>query len=47
MFDDAAAMGSWEAYFEAVYQRVDKKMLDEDKKRYQGEFFARRLPGLC
>lgn len=36
MFDDAAAMGSWDAYFEAVYQRVDKKMLDEDKKRYQG-----------
>ncbi|GHJ89464.1 hypothetical protein NliqN6_5866 [Naganishia liquefaciens] len=36
MFEDAAAMGSWEAYFEAVYQRVDKKMLDEDKKRYQG-----------
>lgn len=42
MFDDAAAMGSWEAYFEAVYQRVDKKMLDEDKKLYQGE--SPRLP---
>ncbi|KAJ9107162.1 hypothetical protein QFC19_002822 [Naganishia cerealis] len=35
MFDDAAAMGSWEAYFSAMYQKVDKKMLDEDKKRYQ------------
>lgn len=40
MFDDAEGMGSWEAYFEAVYQRVDKKMLDEDKKRYQGTSFS-------
>jgi DnaJ family protein C protein 9 len=36
MFDDASAMGSWEAYFAAVYQKVDKKMLDEDRERYQG-----------
>lgn len=36
MFDDASAMGSWEAYFAAVYQKVDKKMLDEDRQRYQG-----------
>lgn len=36
MFDDAASMGSWEAYFAAVYQKVDKKMLDEDRERYQG-----------
>ncbi|KAJ9112673.1 hypothetical protein QFC22_006175 [Naganishia vaughanmartiniae] len=36
MFDDASAMGSWEAYFSAMYQKVDRKMLDEDKKRYQG-----------
>ncbi|KAJ9095301.1 hypothetical protein QFC21_005667 [Naganishia friedmannii] len=37
MFDDASAMGSWEAYFSAMYQKVDRKMLDEDKNRYQGK----------
>ncbi|WVN86184.1 uncharacterized protein L203_101345 [Cryptococcus depauperatus CBS 7841] len=26
----------WEAYFESLYKRVDRKMLDEDKKKYQG-----------
>ena len=33
----APADGGWEAYFEAVFKRVDKKILDEDKARYQGE----------
>lgn len=41
MFDDAASMGSWEAYFAAIYQKVDKKMLDEDRKRYQGLSLSR------
>lgn len=35
-FADAEAMG-WDAYFESLYQKVDRRMLDEDKKRYQGE----------
>ena len=27
----------WDAYFETLFQRIDRKMLDEDKVRYQGE----------
>ncbi|ORY35822.1 hypothetical protein BCR39DRAFT_512410 [Naematelia encephala] len=34
-FADAEAMG-WDAYFESLFQRIDRKMLDEDKARYQG-----------
>lgn len=34
-FGDAEEMG-WDAYFESVYQRVDRKILDDHKKSYQG-----------
>jgi hypothetical protein len=36
-FDGAEEMG-WAAYFDALFTKVDKKMLDEDKKAYQGWF---------
>lgn len=26
----------WDAYFESLFQRIDRKALDADKKRYQG-----------
>ncbi len=28
--------GGWESYFQAVFKRVDMKMLNEDKVIYQG-----------
>ncbi|RXK36945.1 DNAJ domain-containing protein [Tremella mesenterica] len=28
--------GGWDDYFESLFKRVDRKMLDEDKARYQG-----------
>ncbi|WVQ79710.1 hypothetical protein IAT38_001810 [Cryptococcus sp. DSM 104549] len=34
-FAEVDEMG-WDAYFESLYQRVDRKMLDDDKKKYQG-----------
>ncbi|KAK8854612.1 hypothetical protein IAR55_003351 [Kwoniella newhampshirensis] len=34
-FVEVEEMG-WDAYFESLYKRVDRKILDEDKKRYQG-----------
>ncbi|WVF67482.1 hypothetical protein IAT40_002238 [Kwoniella sp. CBS 6097] len=34
-FQGAEEMG-WEAYFESLYTRVDRKILDDDKKKYQG-----------
>ncbi|OXG76487.1 DNAJ domain-containing protein [Cryptococcus neoformans Gb118] len=34
-FAGAEEMG-WDAYFEGLYKRVDRKILDEDKKKYQG-----------
>lgn len=34
-FADAEAMG-WDAYFDSLWQRVDRKMLDEHKVQYQG-----------
>lgn len=34
-FSDAEEMG-WDAYFESLFQRVDRKLLDEDKTKYQG-----------
>lgn len=27
----------WDAYFESLFQRVDRKMLDDHKEKYQGE----------
>jgi DnaJ family protein C protein 9 len=27
----------WDAYFESLFERIDRKVLDEDKARYQGE----------
>lgn len=39
-FAGAEEMG-WDAYFEGLYKRVDRKILDEDKKKYQGELFGR------
>ena len=26
----------WDAYFESLFQRIDRKVLDEDKVKYQG-----------
>lgn len=37
-FDMAAGEDGWEAYFEAMFERVTKGKLDEMKKNYQGEF---------
>ncbi|KIR67948.1 hypothetical protein I312_104800 [Cryptococcus bacillisporus CA1280] len=34
-FAGAEEMG-WDAYFEGLYKRVDRKILDEDKQKYQG-----------
>ncbi|OCF32688.1 DNAJ domain-containing protein [Kwoniella heveanensis BCC8398] len=34
-FQGAEEMG-WDAYFESLYTRVDRKILDDDKKKYQG-----------
>lgn len=39
-FAGAEEMG-WDAYFEGLYKRVDRKILDEDKQKYQGELFGR------
>jgi hypothetical protein len=36
-FDDMGEGMEWATYFETVFTKVDKKMLDEDRKRYQGE----------
>lgn len=38
----------WDAYFEQLFERIDGKMLDADKAKYQGEpaalpFLAFRL----
>lgn len=48
-FADAEEMG-WDAYFEQLFERIDGKMLDADKAKYQGEPFhhyisPRRLRG--
>ena len=32
----ADSEGGWEAYFEAVFEKVSRERLDEDKARYQG-----------
>jgi DnaJ family protein C protein 9 len=40
-FSDAEEMG-WDAYFESVYTRVDRQMLDDDKKAYQGAIIVSR-----
>lgn len=37
-FGDAEEAG-WDAYFDDLFERVDRKMLDDDKEKYQG--------GLC
>ncbi|OCF57648.1 DNAJ domain-containing protein [Kwoniella mangroviensis CBS 10435] len=35
-FDSVGDMeGGWEAYFEGLFKRVDRKILDEDKEKYQ------------
>ncbi|KAK4686445.1 hypothetical protein P7C73_g3694, partial [Tremellales sp. Uapishka_1] len=34
-FGDAEEMG-WDKYFEGLYERVDRKILDDDKAAYQG-----------
>ncbi|TXT08876.1 hypothetical protein VHUM_03004 [Vanrija humicola] len=34
-FDDAEGAG-WDAYFDDLFERVDRKMLDDDKAKYQG-----------
>jgi hypothetical protein len=35
-FSGAEEMG-WDAYFETLFQRIDRKVLDEDKAKYQGQ----------
>lgn len=32
-----AEAGGWEAYFEELFERVDRKILDDDREKYQGE----------
>jgi DnaJ family protein C protein 9 len=34
-FADAEEMG-WDKYFEMLFTRIDRKVLDEDKQKYQG-----------
>jgi len=36
-FVDAEEMG-WDAYFETLFTRIDRAVLDEDKQKYQGEY---------
>ncbi|WWC90560.1 uncharacterized protein L201_005496 [Kwoniella dendrophila CBS 6074] len=33
--DISEGEGGWEGYFESLFKRVDRKILDEDKERYQ------------
>jgi hypothetical protein len=33
----------WEAYFETLFERIDRKVLDEDKAKYQGELLAVKM----
>ena len=37
MFDGMEEGMEWAAYFDAVFTKVDKRMLDEDRIKYQGE----------
>lgn len=39
--DDIGEGMEWSTYFEQVFTKVDKRMLDEDRVRYQGE------PSMC
>lgn len=32
----AESEGGWEGYFEAIFEKVSRARLDEDKKIYQG-----------
>lgn len=32
----ADAEGGWDEYFNDLFERIDRKALDEDKKKYQG-----------
>lgn len=32
----------WEAYFETLFERIDRKVLDADKKKYQGRLTSMR-----
>jgi hypothetical protein len=34
-FTEAEDMG-WDSYFESLFQRIDRKVLDDDKAKYQG-----------
>ena len=34
--------GGWEGYFEAIFEKVSRQRLDEDKKAYQGAFWTRQ-----
>lgn len=43
-FDEAGEAG-WDAYFEDLFERFDRKALDEDKAKYQGRWEAQKL--LC
>lgn len=36
LFSEADEDGGWEAYFEAIFERVTRGRLDEMKKEYQG-----------
>jgi hypothetical protein len=42
MFDGMEEGMEWAAYFDAVFTKVDKKMLDQDRIKYQGQ--PLRLP---
>lgn len=44
-FADAEEMG-WEKYFESLFTRIDRKALDDDKKKYQGELFPMFTSGV-
>lgn len=34
----ADSEGGWEGYFEAIFEKVSRQRLDEDKTQYQGQF---------
>lgn len=45
-FADAEEMG-WDKYFETLFTRIDRKALDDDKAKYQGDWESRWLRGSC
>lgn len=39
----ADSEGGWEGYFEAIFEKVSRQRLDEDRAKYQGTFLPKRV----